>query len=1030
MQYTIKYVLFLSLGFCLMSVTSGKALWLQAAEEPFVKDASAHWVSNNRVIWEAPAGADRYELRYSQEAEINLADGKIKGGTIIPLTPVTSLSDSLADRFRHIADWPLFSLEADKQLVAEAIKGQIVAIAYDASGLPLELSEVQFPGVIDQYFTYQGDLGPIHSKESIDVNVWSPTAQKITLKLYDEDKNPVKTVQPTNRSQENGLWNFEIVPTFDRYYYRFAVTVYHHQNGKINTYEVTDPYSVSLSVDSKFSQLVNLSDDARLQPEGWQQIKKKQPKPIDITVLEAHIRDFSMDDTTVPEHDRGTYNAFQFNGENGRELSGGMEYLKGLRSAGLTHIHFLPVNDIASITEDKTKRVDWDDPFRRLCEFTAPGILHKECETYGNTPIRQVFENLAANDPVTKEIQMVLNVEGGGLAPNDGFNWGYDPYHFNVPEGSYASDPDGPARILEFRNMVKALHQVGFKVVTDVVYNHTPASGLAEKSVLDKVVPGYYQRRNTVTGAVETSTCCQNTAAEHYMMEKLMIDSILLWAKEYKVDSFRFDLMGHHPRSTMLHIKEALSELTLEKHGVDGSNIYIYGEGWDFGEVAGDRIFKQATQFDLGGTGIGTFNDRIRDAIRGGNFEGSGRQQGFPNGLYLFPNSTAQADQETLDKLLDYSDRIRVGMAGNLASYEYQNQTGEAVKGSEEMIGYTAQPHETVNYIDKHDNETLWDNTQTKLPAGFSMDERIRVHMLSNAFVNYGQGVPFYQLGSDILRSKSLDRNSYNSGDWYNAVDFTLETNNWAIGLPPGRDNSINWQAHHKFLSNPNIKIEKKHKERAQNLFREQLNIRYSSPLFRLETAEQVHKRLTYHNTGPDQTPGIIAMSISDGACTGQDLDPDLDGIIVVFNGANKTQTIGLDMKMKGFELHPLQKQGLDEMVKKVVVQNGEIRIPALTAAVLIKPQGSEQGEFICNPWLGSVKEPGATIYFKKPGSWGKKIYLTARDQQEKMKQSGSPMPALGQGWYSKQLPDGVYKATVTFRDDKGHAIRKYCGRR
>jgi len=340
------------------------------------------------------------------------------------------------------------------------------------------------------------------------------------------------------------------------------------------------------------------------------------------------------------------------------------------------------------------------------------------------------------------------------------------------------------------------------------------------------------------------------------------------------------------------------------------------------------------------------------------------------------------------------------------------------------MIGYTAQPHETVNYIDKHDNETLWDNTQTKLPAGFSMDERIRVHMLSNAFVNYGQGVPFYQLGSDILRSKSLDRNSYNSGDWYNAVDFTLETNNWAIGLPPGRDNSINWQAHHKFLSNPNIKIEKKHKERAQNLFREQLNIRYSSPLFRLETAEQVHKRLTYHNTGPDQTPGIIAMSISDGACTGQDLDPDLDGIIVVFNGANKTQTIGLDMKMKGFELHPLQKQGLDEMVKKVVVQNGEIRIPALTAAVLIKPQGSEQGEFICNPWLGSVKEPGATIYFKKPGSWGQKIYLTARDQQEKMKQSGSPMPALGQGWYSKQLPDGVYKATVTFRDDKGHAIR------
>jgi pullulanase/glycogen debranching enzyme len=132
------------------------------------------------------------------------------------------------------------------------------------------------------------------------------------------------------------------------------------------------------------------------------------------------------------------------------------------------------------------------------------------------------------------------------------------------------------------------------------------------------VVPGYYQRLNPDTGQVETSTCCSNTAAEFAMMEKLIIDSVKLWAEQYKIDSFRFDLMGHHPKSTMINVQNALAELTTEEHGVHGDKIYLYGEGWNFGEVADDRIFTQATQFNMGGTGIGNFNDRSRDAIRGG----------------------------------------------------------------------------------------------------------------------------------------------------------------------------------------------------------------------------------------------------------------------------------------------------------------------------------------------------------------------------------------------------------------------------
>ncbi len=199
----------------------------------------------------------------------------------------------------------------------------------------------------------------------------------------------------------------------------------------------------------------------------------------------------------------------------------------------------------------------------------------------------------------------------------DGFNWGYDPYHYTVPEGSYSTDPSGSARIREFREMVQALNTAGLRVVMDVVYNHTHASGQNDKSVLDKVVPGYYHRLNA-EGAVEKSTCCANTASEHVMMEKLMVDSLRTWATAYKVDGFRFDLMGHHMVANMLKVRERLSALTLDRDGVDGSKIYLYGEGWDFGEVAYGARGLNATQANLAGTGIGTFNDRMRDAVRGG----------------------------------------------------------------------------------------------------------------------------------------------------------------------------------------------------------------------------------------------------------------------------------------------------------------------------------------------------------------------------------------------------------------------------
>ncbi len=270
-------------------------------------------------------------------------------------------------------------------------------------------------------------------------------------------------------------------------------------------------------MNSTRSQIVDLNDPA-LQPSGWADVVKPPlAAPEDIVVYELHVRDFSINDMTVPENMRGTFMAFT------QTDSDGMKHLRALAEAGLTHIHLLPAFDIASVNENAAERQEPDN-----AELTA----------------------LPAD---SDQQQAILQP----LRDLDGFNWGYDPLHYTVPEGSYSTDPNGTARIVEFRQMVQALNASGLRVVMDVVYNHTNSSGQSDLSVLDQIVPGYYHRL-TDTGLVATSTCCANTATEHAMMEKLMIDSVITWATQYKVDGFRFDLMGHHMRANMEHLRSAL----------------------------------------------------------------------------------------------------------------------------------------------------------------------------------------------------------------------------------------------------------------------------------------------------------------------------------------------------------------------------------------------------------------------------------------------------------------------------------------
>ena len=237
--------------------------------------------------------------------------------------------------------------------------------------------------------------------------------------------------------------------------------------------------------------------------------------------------------------------------------------------------------------------------------------------------------------------------------------------------------------------------------------------------------------------------------------------------------------------------------------------------------MANDARFAQATQLNMAGTGIGTFNDRLRDAVRGGGpfDDGLGLRinQGVINGLWYdrnVPNQAAMTEQQALDELLLSTDQIRVGLAANLADYVFEDRNGNSVKGSEvdyngSPTGYTGDPQEHIIYVSAHDNQTLFDINQYHNPVATSMDDRVRTQNLGVDFTVLSQGVPFFHAGVDMLRSKSLDRDTYNSGDWFNQLDYTYETNNWGVGLPVAGKNQSNWGVIQPLLANPSLAPEK-----------------------------------------------------------------------------------------------------------------------------------------------------------------------------------------------------------------------------
>lgn len=525
----------------------------------------------------------------------------------------------------------------------------------------------------EEYPVYEGDdLGIVYTPESTKFRVWAPTAWNVRLKLFEDPLGGEILETEFMKRDENGTWFLEIDGDHKGKYYTFQIR---NRDGKDYHDEIWRN-----EVPGPYAQAVGINgirgailDMRETDPPGWETDQRPPLNSFaDIVLYELHVRDLSADSSS------GIKNAGKYLGltETGSKspagLSTGIDHIKDL---GVTHVHLLPVFDFLSVNE---------------------------------------------RFPELKE-----------------YNWGYDPQNYLAPEGSYSTDPwDSKSRILEFKQMVQALHQNGLRVVMDVVFNHT---GSTDLSVFNQLVPQYFYRLNPDSSWSNASACGNETASERPMMRKLMIHSVVHWAKEYHIDGFRFDLMGIHDLETMREIRKALDEVD--------PTIFIYGEGWAAGESPmpeEKRAVKKSThQMDR----IAAFSDDIRDGIKG--HWQRHEDKGFVSG------------KETADQ------DIRFGV---VAATKHPQVNYQQVSISNEP--WSAQPIQSIQYTACHDDLTLWDKLAASNPEASEAD-RIKMQKLANAIVLTSQGIPFLHAGTEICRTKGGNSNSYNAPDSVNAIDWS-----------------------------------------------------------------------------------------------------------------------------------------------------------------------------------------------------------------------------------------------------------------
>ena len=415
-------------------------------------------------------------------------------------------------------------------------------------------------------------------------------------------------------------------------------------------------------------------------PDGWKSDRSPELKMYsDIILYELHHRDFSIAPDSGIEN-KGKFLALTETGTKTPEGEAtGLDHLKEL---GVTHIHILPSFDFATVDETK-------------------------------------------------------------LDENH-YNWGYDPKNYNVPDGSYSTDPTNPVvRIREFKEMVKSLHQNGFRIVLDVVYNHTAST---DHSNFDLTVPGYFYRQNADGSYSNASGCGNETASEREMVRHYIIESVKFWAREYHIDGFRFDLMGIHDIETMNRLRSELLEID--------PTIFVYGEGW----VAADSPLpfeQRAVKENVGQMeGIGVFNDEFRDGLKGSTFDEQepGYASGNINGHF----------EPVKYGIVGGTDHPQVDYGGLL----YCNAP------------YAGAPSQMINFVSCHDGYTLVDKLKLSVQGDYAADELIPIDKLVHTVLLTAQGIPFIRSGEEIMQDKQGEPNSYKSPDSINRIDWSLKAKN------------------------------------------------------------------------------------------------------------------------------------------------------------------------------------------------------------------------------------------------------------
>ena len=512
---------------------------------------------------------------------------------------------------------------------------------------------------------FKGELGAIYSKTATTFRLWSPVATAVSVCIYKTGSDREQGAQMLSSTQ------MKYAESNGTWYTTLAGDFknrYYTYRVTVNgeTNEVVDPYAKAVGVNGDRGMIVDLSET---DPEGWENDSfDRVDFETEAVVWEVNVRDFSASASSgVSEKNRGKYLAFTELQTTLNSEGSIPTCVAYLKELGVNYVQINPFYDFASIDESDT-----------------------ESEQY---------------------------------------NWGYDPKNYNVPEGSYSSDPyDGRVRIKECKQMIKALHEAGIGVIMDVVYNHTYYS---EDSFLNQIVPYYYHRINEDGSWSNGSGCGNDVATERYMARRLIRESVVYWAQEYHIDGFRFDLMGLMDVTTMNSIRVLLDRLD------NGDKILMFGEAWNLNTtVPADVKLANQNNMNLLSKRIGAFNDTSRDAIKGSVFNMS--EVGFV--------------QEGKSKV-----GVRAAINGDAG-------------------GWATAPNQCVNYSSCHDNLTLYDKLTGSVYHDKEYQQRredlVSMNKLSAAIILMSRGMPFMLAGEEMARTKLGDENSYISSVEINQIDW------------------------------------------------------------------------------------------------------------------------------------------------------------------------------------------------------------------------------------------------------------------